>query len=1170
MRAMTVRKVALAIAGTFAAVALMPVAAYGAFGDDFGLAPINGHPQAEQQAPGFVGVDDAFWAGACDVGSAPALGAGIVGGVGNYATTVRVPDLGNYETDVPVSPSPPHCVEWGAPGIVGGGPVLGLPWRRAPAWRLAPDARSGGHPDGTAAFVFAHEAASGVTKGSVDNIYVELPAGFVGDPTAVAKCDSDQFASRPQSCPVQSQVGVMHLELDAAFGGFNLGGFQNERLHPIFNLVPREGYAAELGFGYASGENATAVRISAKARTNGDFGVSAFVGQIPAVLPVRSQEITLWGVPWAAVHDRWRAPLGHEPSSVNGGCTFMAGTSASPIVLIPPVGFTAPGCAQSYDPSWGPIRPFVSNVTECTGGSLSTRLSTDSYQNPGAWASDGSPVGGKVGARNGDPVLPADNSGLGWKSYTAPAPPMTGCEKNPFEPDASYQPTATAPDAPAGLAVDIDLPANDDPPPEVADDPAGALAHWKSDEGLATAQLDKAVVTLPAGMSVNPSVASGLVACSDAQIGLRQPGSPPLFDNGDPFDGQGAVECPAGSVIGTAEATTPVLDEKLTGQMVLGEPKSTNPQSGEMFRMFLVLRNKERGLLAKVYGTAVANPSTGQITATFDNNPRVPVENIKVDVKGGARSALANPLDCGAKTTSSVFTPWTAAHGGGGTAKIVADSFTVTGNCTPGFAPTLVAGMSVNRARANGAFSFRFGRRQGEQYLRGLTAKLPRGLLASVRGVPLCSNAAAAAGSCPAGSKIGTVDAKAGSGEPFVLERKGEVFLTEGYKGGEYGLAVKVRPIAGPFRGAMELSPIVVRQAIHVDRRTAQVTAISDPFPLIHHGVPLRVREVTVLVDRPAFMLNPSDCSTKQIGADLVSDRAATAAAADPFHTAGCFQLAFKPRLGLRLTGRKQIRTGRHPGIRALVRQRGISEAGIGRAEVRLPKTLALDVDNAQALCEFEDGTKPDLENHCPRGSIVGRARAQTPLLNRPLAGNVYFVKNVRIDPDTGNEIRTLPMIIAALRGEIAVNLVGESDVKGGKLVSTFANIPDAPISQFNMNIRGGRNGIVAVTRTRRSLINLCSAGRQVAEADMDGQNGKRHDFNVNMRKPCPRRRTAAQVCRTRTNTKPAMRRCVRRVKANRARAAKRQAAAKRKQAAAQRRNAAHTSSIARDNGAQS
>jgi hypothetical protein len=388
-------------------------------------------------------------------------------------------------------------------------------------------------------------------------------------------------------------------------------------------------------------------------------------------------------------------------------------------------------------------------------------------------------------------------------------------------------------------------------------------------------------------------------------------------------------------------------------------------------------------------------------------------------------------------------------------------------------------------------------------------------LLASVKGLigpSLCSNAQANAGNCPTGSKIGTVDAKAGAGTPFVLEEKGEVFLTEGYKGGAYGLAVKVRAIAGPFRNELELSPIVVRQAIHVDRRTAQVTAVSDPFPQIWHGVPLRVREVTVLVNRDQFMLNPSNCSTEQIGAAITSAQDTVANLANPFAAAGCAGLPFKPKLTLALTGRKQTTTGKHPGVKATVTQTGIGEAGIRKAEVRLPKSLALDVDNAQALCEFADGTKPDLENHCPKGSIVGRARATTPLLNQPLAGNVYFVKNVRTDPKTGNTIRTLPMIIVALRGEIAINLVGESNTtKSGKLVNTFDEVPDAPVSKFNLNIQGGRNGILAVTRTRRSLINLCT-GRHTAEADMDGHNNRRHDRDIRMKTPCAKRSKKARA----------------------------------------------------------
>jgi hypothetical protein len=405
---------------------------------------------------------------------------------------------------------------------------------------------------------------------------------------------------------------------------------------------------------------------------------------------------------------------------------------------------------------------------------------------------------------------------------------------------------------------------------------------------------------------------------------------------------------------------------------------------------------------------------------------------------------------------------------------------------------------------------------------------------------------------CPLASQIGVVDAKAGSGDPFVLEHKGRVYLTEGYKGGEYGLAVVIRGVAGPFRGALELSPIMVRQAIQVDRRTARVTAVADPFPLIHHGVPLRVREVTVNVDRPDFMLNPSDCSPKQVQATILSAEGTRADVANHFQAANCADLRFKPRLNLALKGRRQVRTGKHPAIRAVVRQQGISEAGIAKAEVRLPKSLALDVNNAQALCEFDDGTKPDLDNHCPKGSIVGRARAKTPLLNDDLVGDVFFVKNVRIDKDTGNEIRTLPMIVVALRGEIAVNLVGESDTtRSGKLVNTFDDVPDAPISRFNLNIRGGKNGILAVTRTRRARINLCAKPRShVAEADMDGQNGRRHDFNMRMNTPClKRRQSAAKVCRKRTNSKPALRRCVRRVKAKRAKAAKRKAAAKRRAA---------------------
>jgi hypothetical protein len=363
-----------------------------------------------------------------------------------------------------------------------------------------------------------------------------------------------------------------------------------------------------------------------------------------------------------------------------------------------------------------------------------------------------------------------------------------------------------------------------------------------------------------------------------------------------------------------------------------------------------------------------------------------------------------------------------------------------------------------------------------------------------------------------------------GSGKsPLGLPQAGKaptrVFLAGPYRGAPYSLSILVPAQAGPF----DLGTIVARVAVNVDRVDAHVSAtlvesrvlntdgslrevVSDGLPQMVEGTPASLQTVNLTIDRDGFMRNPSSCAVKQVTASLVSPEGKTADLSDRFQVADCASLPFAPKIALALTGRKQVTTGKHPGVKAVVTQAGIGEAGIEKAVVRLPKSLALDPENAQALCEFEDGTKPDIENHCPKGSIVGRARAKTPLLKNDLVGNVYFVKNVRKDAKTGNSIRTLPMLIVALRGEIAVNLKGESSTtKAGKLVNTFASVPDAPISRFNLNIKGGRTGILAVTRTRKAKINVC-ASRQTAEADTDGQNGRRHDFDIRIKTPCTKK----------------------------------------------------------------
>jgi len=1081
-----VRRLLIQVAGVLLACLLIaPVASAQApeWGTNFGFADVTGPDGVVAEAfPDPLG--QAFWAGACDL-EADSFAVGSDPGVPfahcidhSYAAAMPgFPDTG-------YGPMPPNAVnEAGTAGPPG--------WGAPPSWRMTPVTQAGAHPDATASFwftrnkdvtgLFGHASPDGDPK----EILVRLPAGVVGNPNALPKCsDGSNLHTVPVTCPPETQIGVSTLKL----------GSTPSQTVPVYNVEPRDGKTAEFILSAGVGTLGSNVPIVARARTEGDFGVDTMAIQLPAGIPLLGQTITIWGVPWAAEHDKYRAPEGYRGSRFEG---------TGKLPGMPPTGLVggldASGDSQepqSYQPEWGPIRPFYSNPTECAPTLPETTIHTEMWQRPHTPASA---------------VAPADA-------------PVSGCDEVPFEPDLNLATSSTAADSPTGLTATLSLPQNNEPPfdppapgasqAEIDQYVADAVAHWKSPEGRATAQLQDAVVTLPAGVSVNPAGAAGLEGCSNAQMGVTNASSSPmLFNNEDPFDDQGA-ECPNGSVIGTVAVETPLLDESLTGEVVLGMPESTNPTSGKMFRLFAVVRNRERGLLAKIFGSAVANPATGQLTTTFRQNPRIPFSRMTLEFKGGQRGQLAMPQRCrNDYAWSSLLTPWTAAHGGGGDPVADGGAFAAISNCGFGFAPAFSAGMSNRRGGGSGEFSVSFSRRDGEQWLQGVSAKVPQGLLASVGDVPLCSNAQAKPpGSCPAASRIGTADAGAGSGTPYFLEKKGDVYLTEGYKGAPYGLAVKVPVEAGPFRGQFALTPIVVRQALHVDRTTAQVTAVSDPFPQIWHGIPLRARQVTVKLDRPGFMRNPTDCSAKQITAAITSAQGTVANVAAPFQATGCRSLGFKPRLSMRLSGaRKQMRTFGHPGIHATLTQPA-GQAAIKATTVRLPRQFALDIDNANGICEYEASLKD--EPACPADSVIGRVRAVSPLLSRPLTGRIYFAKNKRVN-SFGNLVSTFPALVVALRGEIAVNLRAKTTtIVNRALITEFPNIPDAPVSRFELHIRGGKGGVLLVTQTAKRNFNLCKE-RPAAEVDMDGHNGKRRDFNARLKLPCKKPKNKKATCKT-------------------------------------------------------
>jgi hypothetical protein len=660
---------------------------------------------------------------------------------------------------------------------------------------------------------------------------------------------------------------------------------------------------------------------------------------------------------------------------------------------------------------------FITMPSQCSG-QQTTYLAVDSHQSPGNYLhySTTTPVGAE------------------------------GCDRLPFAPGVGVSSDTRRAGAPAGVTIDVTVPQN----PNGKDQPN-------------TATLKDARVTLPAGMALNPSAATGLEACTDDQLGKGT---------------KNPVACPAASAIGTVDFETPVLPAgTLKGTVYLGKPLSGDPTSGDEYRIFLVADSAR-------YGHVVADPATGRLTTSFTDNPQVPVSLVRVSLRGGDHATLVNPQTCGTTNATADYTPWSD------TRKVVTATapYTVDQGCDAPFAPSFAAGVSSAKAGASPTFTATIARGDGDQPLSKIDVQMPPGLLAKPNGIPLCPDANAAAGTCPAASRIGTVATTAGAGnDPFGLG--GQVYLTGPYNGGPYGLSIVVPAVAGPF----DLGLVVVRASIRLDRNDAHVQVLSDPLPTILDGIPLNVRSVKITIDRPDTMRNPTSCGLLKITSALTSTGGANALRDAPFQATDCNLLAFGPKTAIDLTGTTQMTDGRHPGVDANVTQAG-GQANIRNVQVTLPKTLALDPENAETLCEYAAG----LRSTCPAKSIIGTATARTPLLPGTLTGPVYFVKGVRFNAK-GQPIRTLPTLLVSLHGQVDLDIRASTAVDAqSRLVTTFANIPDAAVSSFHMVLKGGRHGILVVTTGQDAC-----RGAQKAGVVATGQNGRVDKSTNTLGTPC-------------------------------------------------------------------
>lgn len=633
-------------------------------------------------------------------------------------------------------------------------------------------------------------------------------------------------------------------------------------------------------------------------------------------------------------------------------------------------------------------------------------------------------------------------------------PEIRGCEKLSFEPRFSLLPTNQEAAAPTGVDAELVIPQNEAP------------------EGRATSTLKSAQVTLPAGLTINPAAGDGLGACSAAEVR---------------FERNEASQCPDSAKIGSAEMDVPALERPLHGSVY-----QRTPEPGHLFRFWLV--TDEQGVHLKLPAEIEANPVTGQLTTSFvgiptlGGNPQVPFSSLKLHVFGGPRAPLSTPATCGTYETHFRFDPWSGRPPTEGNTPMQ-----ISGGCNKGgFSPRLSAGTLIPFGGHFSPFTFTLTRNDGEANPQTIAVHLPQGLLAKIGGVPLCSDAAASAGTCPASSRIGSLVASAGvGGAPLWIPQPGKAptaaYLAGPYKGAPYSIVSVVPAQAGPF----DLGVVVNRAGIYVDPDSALATIKTDPLPQILEGVPVSYRTIHVEVDRPNFTLNPTGCAKKTISATVVAANGASANPSDGFQATGCSKLAYTPKLKLIFRGSTK-RTG-NPAVKAVLTQKP-HQANTKAAVVLLPGSEFIDNSHISSPCtrvQFNAG-------ECPKESILGYAKAYTPLLDQPLRGPVYFRSN-------GGE-RELPDLVADLHGPIHITLVGYIDSartgpESSRVRTRFLHVPDAPVTRFTMNLFGGKKGLI------ENSDDLCRHPRHAA-VKLKAQNGKSRNANVAIKLDCGRKKS--------------------------------------------------------------
>jgi hypothetical protein len=882
----------------------------------------------------------------------------------------------------------------------------------------APVTQAGSHPfQLTTTFVFnqgAEKTGGGgkpevIIPGLPKDIDTLLPPGLIGDPTPLASCSVSQFThirtgtgenAEENECPAQTAIGMAAVAVEEP----GLVGFTVVTV-PVFNLEAAFGEPARLGFVVPISGATVILDAALRSGPGEDYGVTVSSLNTTQQVGTLSAQVSIWGVPGDPRHD----------SSRGWACLDESENLERHGLCVP--------STDKHPPA------FLSMPTSCSGPlQASTQVSS--------WAS------------------PSKR-----QSYFPPEPlqSLDGCNRLPFTPSVSAQPSTNRASAPSGLDFNLDF----------------QNEGLTSAEGLAQSNLKDIAVTLPEGLTINPSAGVGLSGCRPSEYAKET------------ISSQVGEGCPSSSKLGTVEVDTPLLSVPIHGSIYIAQPYE-NPFDS-LISLYVVLKNPEKGILIKLAGKVSPNPTTGRLTTTFQGNPPVAFSHFNFHFREGQQAPLITPPTCGAYRTEAQLSSFSEP----GSQLEDFSPFQITegfdgGPCPSGvpFAPQLQAGMINNNAGSFSPFYLHLTRSDADGEISSFSTNMPPGLSGVIAGIPYCPEAGIAmargksgAGeeaspSCPQGSLLGHSLVGAGVGAVLAYT-PGKAYLAGPYDGDPFSLVSITSAVVGPF----DLGTVVIRFGLRIDPLTAQVSVdptASEPIPTIIQGIVVHVRDIRVSIDRPDFTLNPTSCNPMAISSTVGSSTGQSAVISSRFQATNCQALKFAPKFSVQTNAKTSKANGASLTTKLSYPPGSLgSYANIARVKVELPKELPSRLTTLQKACTLTQFEKNPAG--CPQASFIGHASVRTQLLPTPLTGPAIFVSH-------GGE--AFPSLEIVLQGDgVSIELIGTTLIKGGVTSTTFKSTPDAPFSAFELTLPQGPYSALAANA------NLC-AKKLLMPSEFLAQNG--------------------------------------------------------------------------------